>query len=110
METRTYVNPARMTKHFDVSLPQDELAHMVHHEIAERVVEKVATAVSDYIIHNHFQEIIKGIDIQAISNIAVAEAGAKINETLSRKLPDKVMVIEKTRERLSRLDLLRGLE
>ena len=48
----------------------------------EQIIRELARRVADKIIEDHFQEIVANIDMQAVSNMAVANAGAEIKKKL----------------------------
>jgi len=53
---------------------------------------EVCRIAAEKYVKENYNEIIKGIDPVAISNMTIAQAGAKVNETLNKKMPDKVIV------------------
>lgn len=63
--------------------------------IRSRIIELVAQQLAIDILENDYVQIVSKISPEAIANMAVAEAGAKINELLNSKLPDKIQFIEK---------------
>jgi len=66
----------------------------MHGEILTRMIlQEIADKVADEIVKNHLPEILAKIDQQAIATMCVASAGAKINEILAKKIPDKVLEI-----------------
>lgn len=44
----------------------------------------------------HYADVAAHLDPRAVANLAVASAGAAINQTLQKKLPDKVVEILRT--------------
>lgn len=79
---------------FNVSVTEDTV-HLMKHEIVNRIIEKVAEQLAKDILENNYAEIMEKVSPVAIANIAIAEAGAAVNETLHKKLPDKILEIEK---------------
>jgi hypothetical protein len=67
----------------------------ISEDVYKRVVELVAQQIATDILENDYSEIVAKISPEAIATMALAESGAKIHETLQKKLPDKVMMIEK---------------
>lgn len=59
-------------------------------EFIETVIKEAGRAIADHIIQNHSIEITEKISQQAIATTAVAMAGAEINDTLKKKLPDRI--------------------
>lgn len=78
--------------------------------IKRRVIEKVADAIANEYIEKNFAEIMGKISPEAIANMAIAEAGAKINETLNKKMPDKIIEIEKRTTEVYQRGLFGGLK
>ena len=103
------LNPRAMEFHIVGELEKNFESTESVYEIRNEVVRMVADKVSDYIIQNNMSEILANIDIKAISNMAIAESGVKINETLNKKLPDKILEIEKISERTNTEIYQRGL-
>jgi len=64
------------------------LMHMIHDEIACQIASRF--------VKEHYHEIASVLDPQAIANMTIAEAAAKVNETLHKKLPDKILEIQRT--------------
>ncbi len=64
--------------------------------VVDEMVREMAKQLAAVYIKDHFKEIMERVSPEAIANIAIAEAGAKINETLSKKLPDRVDTIRET--------------
>ena len=60
------------------------------------LLEEVANKLSGAIIEQCLPEVLERISPDAIANMTIASAGAKINETLNKKMPDKILEITKT--------------
>ena len=78
--------------------------------LPQEIIREVSKVIADYIIEKHFDEILQKISPEAIANMSIAEAGAKINETLNKKMPDKILEIEKTRTEVYQRGLLGGFK
>jgi hypothetical protein len=65
-------------------------SHTFAMNVMERVVAEIAQQAATKFIEEHYPEIASKIDPQAIANLAIAAAGAKINETLHKKMPDVI--------------------
>lgn len=63
--------------------------------IFKEAVAQVAAIVAQKIIDEKMAEILEKVTPTAIANMAIAEAGAAVNETLHKKMPDKILEIEK---------------
>mgnify|MGYP007044001683 CR=1 FL=1 len=61
----------------------------------ELILRETARHVADHIIAHHLPEILEKISPDAIANMSIAEAGAAVNETLHKKMPDKILEIER---------------
>lgn len=93
---------------YRVSVTKEDELCMVE-PIRQRIVELVAYQIAQDILQNNYAEIIGKISPEAIANMAIAEAGAAINETLNKKLPDKIIEIHKTDTQVYQRGLLGGL-
>lgn len=60
----------------------------------EMIMREVAKQIANKIVEESFGDIVAYIDPKAIANMAIASAGAKINETLNKKMPDKILEIK----------------
>jgi len=78
--------------------------------IKKMVMEKVADAIANEYIEKNFAEIMGKISPEAIANMAIAEAGAKINETLNKKMPDKIIEIEKRSTEIYQRGIFGGMK
>lgn len=84
------------------------MAKMRHME--ELVMHEIAKSLADQFIERHGQEILAALDPVAIANMSIAEAGAAVNETLKKKLPDKILEIQsRGRDRVFQKGLFGGL-
>ena len=90
MTVNIHKHPDRTRETFSVEF--DPVLKTASSEILCRIV----AAIAERYVAEHYQEIVALIDQQAIATLAVAEAGAKIRETLERKIPDKVLEVERT--------------
>lgn len=59
------------------------------------ILREIADRVADEIVKQHLPSIIASLDQQAIANMTIAAAGAKVNETLNKKMPDKILEINR---------------
>ena len=59
------------------------------------ILRETSRLVADHIIAHHLPEILEKISPDAIANMSIAEAAAAVNETLHKKLPAKIMEIER---------------
>lgn len=66
-------------------------------EILRETINQTASKLSDHIVEKYGVEIISKISMEALANMTVAATGTKINETLNKKLPDSVLVVNDTR-------------
>lgn len=64
-------------------------------EVFRETVDKVSTHIANHIIEQYGAEIMAKISPEAIANMTIAAAGAKINETLNKKMPDKILEVER---------------
>lgn len=78
--------------------------------LPEKIIEEASKALADYIIQHHMNDILEKISPDAIANMAIAHAGAKINETLNKKLPDRVDTIRETKHEVWKTGVLGGLK
>ena len=65
-------------------------------KIVNQIQRQVASELAADCVNNYLPEIMEKISPAAIANMAIAEAGATVNETLHKKMPDKIQIIEKT--------------
>ena len=83
----------------------EDIAHYSANLFLERIAEKIA----ERFVAEFYQDIVKLIDQQALANMTVAEAGAKIHELLQKKLPDKILEIERCTEKVYQRGIFGGL-
>lgn len=94
---------------YEIAVSREEVL-IAGKAIATRVIEMVAEQMAKDILENNYNEIISKISPEAIANMSIAEAGVAINETLHKKLPDKVLEIEKITTQVYKKGLLGGLK
>lgn len=75
------------------------------HAIFQETVRQVAEIIAKQVLEDKLTEILEKVTPQAIANMAIAEAGAALNETLHKKMPDKIIEIEKRSTELRHLRL-----
>ncbi len=66
------------------------------HELMMETISRIADGIAERFIKENYAEIAKALDPVALANLAMADAGAKINETLNKKMPDKIMEVTRT--------------
>ena len=84
-----------------VEVMLNHMPHLIYSEMAKLIAERY--------VADHFQEIVSLIDQKAIATLSVAESAAKIRETLEKKLPDKILEIEKVRTEIYQKGILGGI-
>ena len=109
MNISKYQNPNVMGDVFEVLVSREDTL-MMGDAIFARAVELVAEQLAKDILENNYAEIMERISPQAIANMVIAEAGAVVNETLHKKLPDKILEIEKRTTEVYQKGLLGGLK
>lgn len=103
METRFVRSNEKLGGVFETFVSHEDMAFNMPLQIHELVMQEVSKLLSAEIVKTKGQEIIARIDPQAIANMTIAESAAAINETLHKKMPDKIMEIVKTeRETIER--------
>jgi cell division ATPase FtsA len=102
------LNYKTMSKQYSVSVGQEELISL-QEPIKKRVVELVALQIANDILSNNYNEIMSKISPEAIANMAIAEAGAAVNDTLKKKLPDKILEIHKRDTEVYQRSLFGGI-
>lgn len=80
---------------FRTKVPREVLISEVPYAVFQEVVRQVASVVAEKVIQEKLTEILEKVTPEAVANMAIAEAGAAINETLHKKMPDKILEIEK---------------
>lgn len=78
--------------------------------VFQEVVHQVAEVVANKVIEEKLPDILAKITPEAIANMAIAEAGAAINETLHKKMPDKIIEIEKRSTQIYKQGIFGGLK
>lgn len=101
-------NHNTMSRLYKVSIEQEEILSLCE-SIRGRTIELVAQQLAKDILANNYNEIMSKISPEAIANMAIAEAGAAVNETLKKKLPDKILEIHKTDTQVYQRGLFGGL-
>ncbi len=62
--------------------------------VAIRLVEEAVREVVKRWVDENYTEVVKGMDQQAIANLAVADAAAAVGKAIREKIPDKVLHVE----------------
>ena len=101
-----------------MSMAEDKMAviskfdrmSLMNDQMVIAVMREIACKVADRYVAENFQEIIKNISPEAIANLTVAECGARIRETLEKKIPDKVLEIERTRTEVYQRGIFGGVK
>jgi predicted HAD superfamily phosphohydrolase YqeG len=101
-------NHSTMGKQYRIAVEQEEL-FAFGESIKKRNIELVADQLATDILANNYNEIMSKISPEAIANMAIAEAGAAVNDTLKKKLPDKILEIEKHDTQIYQRGLLGGM-
>jgi len=94
MEMRRHFDECNLINYFNLAIDRQDMKHF-QDEIFYRAIEIAAKNIANYILENHLNDILEQISPQAIANMSIAEAGAAVNETLHKKLPDKILEIER---------------
>jgi hypothetical protein len=102
-------NPCERGYMYNVFVSQEECITLGN-AIRTEIVGQVAKQIANDILANNYDEILSQISPEAIANMAIAEAGAAVNETLHKKLPDKILEIEKHDTRVYQRGLLGGVK
>jgi Mg/Co/Ni transporter MgtE len=108
MNITSKTNYSTMSRLYEISIEQEEILNLCE-SIKSRTIELVAQQLANDILANNYNEILSKISPEAIANMAIAEAGAAVNETLKKKLPDKILEIEKHDTRVYRRGILGGV-
>ena len=109
MQITSKYNHDTMGYSYEVSIGQEEIMAL-DKAIKSRTIELVAQQLANDILANNYNEIMSKISPESIANMAIAEAGASVNETLHKKLPDKILEIHKTDTQVYQRGLLGGLK
>ena len=80
--------------------------------IISQAIDKISDEVATQVIKHHLPEILEKISPEAIANMTIASAGEKINTTLNKKLPDKILEVtnEITKTQIYQKGLFGGLK
>jgi len=73
------------------------------------ILSEIARLVAERFVADHYQEIIAEMDMKAIATLSVAEAAAKIRETLEKKLPDKILEVQTKKTEVYQRGIFGGL-
>jgi len=76
----------------------------------EKVICEAARLMAEQIVADKFQEVMAAIDVQAIANLAVAEAAAEISKTLKADIPRRVVEIERTKREVYQRGVFGGVK
>ena len=79
---------------FRTKIPREVLIQDLPYAIFKEIVQQVSKIMVEIVLQEKSTEILEKITPEAIANMAIAEAGAAINETLHKKMPDKIIEIE----------------
>lgn len=109
MQVNTYHDPMHMGEVYNCFVGREDFAIMGQ-AIQERVIEMVASQMAKDILENNYNEILENISPVAIANMTIAEAGAAINETLHKKMPDKIRDVETIRTQVYQRGVFGGLK
>lgn len=94
-------NKSRFSLALDVTASSNAMLTAILREIAEKVAARF--------VAEHYVEIASHLDPQAIANLSIAEGAAKIQETLSKKLPDKIMEVVRTETQVFQRGIFGGI-
>jgi hypothetical protein len=75
----------------------------------ELILREIAHAVAERFVADHYQEIVAAMDMNAIATLSVAEAAAKIRETLEKKIPDKILEVQTTKKEVWQRGIFGGM-
>jgi hypothetical protein len=89
MKISEFYDASRSENCFTIHADRLDIANLGR-DVRELAVRMAAEKLAERIVAEHGQEIISGCDMQAVSNLAVAEAATAIRETIHKKLPDVV--------------------
>lgn len=78
-------------------LSHDDLTRAFSTELFSAVLDALSQHIAADYIEKHGTDIAAKLSPEAVENMTVAAAGAKINETLNKKMPDKILEVERTR-------------
>lgn len=83
------------TSIFRTTVGREALMNELPYTVFREVVKQVADVIAKKILEERMAEILEKITPSAIASMAIAEAAAAVNETLHKKMPDKIIEIEK---------------
>lgn len=75
----------------------------------EAIFREITRLVAEKYVAEHYQDIAALISQDAIATLSVAEAAAKVRETLEKKIPERVLQITKTNREVWQRGLLGGM-
>ena len=96
MEAEMYRDAAKGDHHVNVRLNELDWT-MLGNEAIKRAIVQIAEQLAAQYVAEHGAEILAAISPQAVATNTMAAAGAAVNETLHKKWPDKVLVVEHQR-------------
>lgn len=79
-------------------------------QASELIMRDICRQVAERYVAENYQDIIKLVSPEAIATLSAAEAAAKIRETLEKKIPDKIMEVERTRTEIYQRGILGGIK
>src|SRR5262245_39879229 len=82
---------------------------MMMNAMQQEILARIAQIVAEAYVKEHYAEIVARLDPQAIANLVIAEGASQINETLHKKMPDKVMEVVKREVEVYQRGTLGGL-
>lgn len=91
--TESY-DAATREQRYLVRVPDVESA-AIGQQVITSVISAVSQRIADDYLAKHGAEVLAKISPEAIASMTIAEAGAAVNETLHKKLPDKVLEVER---------------
>lgn len=97
MEIKTMEDHATRDLMYLVRVSRIEVAQM-QNEIAAYIVKRVGEHIAADFLEKHGSEVMAKLSPEAVAQMAIAEAGAAVNDTLKRKLPDKIIEVERQSE------------
>ena len=108
MRVETFVDPSsrRMGIMVDINYLESNTGRDV---LLRSIIDKVSEVVAEKFLADHLQEVLQHLDPQAIANLAVADSAAGIREALHKKLPNKILEIVRTEDRVYQKGLFGGL-
>ena len=108
---KTFVQKNDLENTTDFTVQMDMHEHMLNSKyFYEAILKEVAKLISEEIIKQHLPEVLEKISPEAIANMTIAETGAKIRETLEKKIPDKILNVETKRTEIYQKGLFGGLK